>query len=118
MDPELAKLLWLVGLLGVCLCISIMLLRIDKNDAWKNANVAQLFLNKHGGLDLAAVMLWINMAFDMLVIIFCMFQGNVPERLDVMVGAFNLTFAAPICFKIFKGGGNEPARKANEPTAP
>lgn len=118
MEPALAKTLWLVGLLAVCMVMSMLLLRIDKNDAWKNANVAQLFLNKHGGLDLAAVMLWINMFFDMLVIIYCMFQGEVPERLDILMVGFNATFAAPIMIKIFKGGGNQPAQKANEPSTP
>jgi hypothetical protein len=103
MDPALAKLLWLVALMGVFIGIGLMLLRLDKSEAWSKAHVAQLFLNKHGGLDLAAVMLWINMAVDVLVIVFCLFKGNVPDRMDIIMAAFNATFAAPIIAKILKG---------------
>jgi hypothetical protein len=110
MDPSLAKILWLVCLVGLFGAIAIVLLRVDRSNEWRHAHIAQLVLNKHGGLDLAAVGFWGDMMFNVFVIVFCLFKGSVPERLDMMLGAFNLTFAAPIVTKIIKGSANgEPA---------
>jgi hypothetical protein len=109
MDPSLAKLLWLVGLIGVGIGVAGMLLRVDKSTEWSRAHIAQLVLNRHGGLDLAAVAFWFTLLFDVFVLVYCLFKGNVPDRFDILLGAFNLTFAAPIVAKIFKGSTGAPS---------
>lgn len=112
MDPSLAKLLWLVLLIGVGIGVAVMLLRVDKSDAWSKAHIAQLVLNRHGGFDLAAVAFWFAFLVDIFVLVYCLLKGSVPDRFDILLAAFNATFAMPIVAKIFKGNaGGEPAVK-------
>lgn len=100
MNLELNKLLALVALIGFFIGLAVMLWRVDRNDAWRKAHIAQLVVNRHGELDIAAVAFWASFVFSIWALVYCLFKGRVPENWPGLFTTFELTCVAPLITKV------------------
>lgn len=98
-DMDAAKLIWLAVLIGFFVGLAVMLLRVDRNDTWKHAHIAQLVLNRYGGLDPVLVAFWIGVGLSVLATVYSLLRPVGP----MFVAVFTIVtgnFTLPLLFKV------------------
>lgn len=104
---ELYKLLFLFGLIGFFVGLGVMVMRVDRSEAWKKAHVAQLVVNRYGELDIAAVSYWIGLGSSVMFMVYATFKFQPKEAIAVF-GIFVSQITVPLMLKlIFKGKAPE-----------
>lgn len=98
-ETELTKLLWLVGMIGFGFGLVVMLMKVDRSEEWRRAHIAQLVLNRHGGLDIAAIAFWIGLGVSVLAVVYSLFN-KVTEGFIAVFGIFEAQVTTPLLFKV------------------